>query len=105
MNNKKYTLYIGLNDKDTKKQIITNEDAKKMVYDILFLNNIEGFTIYQAYGVYKHQDNTIVEENTIKIELLYVEYNTIKSIIEMLKVALNQESILLQVETITSDFI
>ena len=103
--NKKYTLYIGLNDKDTKTQIIDNEKAKKMVYDILFINNIEGFTIYQAYGVYKHIDNTIIEENTLKIELMFVDIETIKHIIDMLKVALNQETILLQVEELKSELI
>lgn len=98
---KKFTLYIGLNDKDTKKQEITTKNARQLINYIL-LNFVDGATITQSEGIYKHTDNETVIENTFKIELLFVEEKTVKKIVEMLKEALNQESIAVQIEEIES---
>lgn len=104
MNDKKYILNIGLNDKDTKTQIIKTTEAKKIIQNILFINDVNGYTIYDGYGLYKHDDGAITKEKTIIIELLYINDDTIQKIIAMLKTALNQESILKQTFVLNISF-
>lgn len=98
---KKYTLYVGLNDKDTKTQIIETSKAMEMVQFIL-LNKVDGATIFQAQGLYKHNNGSFVIENTLRIELMFVEHEQVKSIVDTLKDVLNQESVAVQVEEIDS---
>ena len=99
---KRFTLYMGLNDKDTKTQKISTLEAYKIVSNIL-ASDFGGGTIYEAKGVYKHDDGTIVFENTLRIEILFAERPQIKSLVELLKKLFNQESIAVQEEEITSD--
>ena len=103
-NENKYILYVGLNDKDTKKQELRTGDAQKIIQQILFNNQVEGFTIYKAKGLYKHTNGEITKETTIIIELLYISNNIINNIIKDLKKALNQESILKQVQKMAISF-
>lgn len=68
----KFTLYLGLNDKDTKAQKIATVEAYKIVSNII-ANRFDGGTIFEAVGIYKHGDGTLVKETTLRIELLYFE--------------------------------
>ena len=65
----KYTLYLGLNDKDTKKQEIATIEAYKITTNLL-TSYTDGATIFEANGIYKHNDGNITIEKTLKIELL-----------------------------------
>ena len=94
----KYNIYIGLNDKDSKKQEVSTRKAKQEVIKILNNNNITGLTMYEVTGVFKHDNGTIVFEKSLKVELLEVEEEEVKKSIDELKKALNQESILLEKE-------
>ena len=76
----KYILYIGLND-------------------------VDGFTILEANGYYVHDDKSITIEKSLKIEFLFIDIEIIKSIVKDIKKALNQESVILQTENITSELI
>ena len=98
----KWTLYIGLNDKDSKVQEIEELEAYKIVRNLL-LNFTDGATIFSAMGIYKHEDGTFVTEKTFRIELLFVEKPTVKEIVNQLKVLLNQESIAVQREVVESE--
>ena len=98
----KWTLYIGLNDKDSKVQEIEELEAYKIVRNLL-LNYTDGATIFSAMGIYKHEDGTFVTEKTFRIELLFVEKPTVKEIVNQLKVLLNQESIAVQREVVESE--
>ena len=100
----KYTLYIGLNDKDTKRQQIESLEASKIVQNILS-EKTDGGTIYSATGVYKHQDGTIIIENTLRVEIVAATLEAVKEAINIIKTALNQESIILQTERVESIFI
>lgn len=102
---KKYTLYIGLNDQHTKTQIIDSIEAFKIVTNIFTSNGFEGATIFNAVGVYKHEDGTFVTENTLRVELLEFDapiIDNVKQAVNTLKQVLNQESIAVQIETINS---
>jgi hypothetical protein len=101
---KKYTLYLGLNDKDSKIQKIDTIEAYKIVSNIL-IKYTEGATIYSAQGIYKHENGEFVIEQTLRIELLFVEKNTVLELINILKHVFNQETIALQSENINSELI
>ena len=90
----KYQLYLGLNDKDTKLQKIDTIEAYKMVENILLNNDITGYTIYQARGVFKHENGTITQENTLIIEMIFVDEELVDELIQTLKTIFNQESIM-----------
>lgn len=90
----KYQLYLGLNDKDTKLQKIDTVEAYKMVENILLNNEITGYTIYQARGVFKHENGAITQENTLIIEMIFVEEELVDDLIQILKTVFNQESIM-----------
>ena len=98
---KTYTLYCGLNDKDTRKQEIGTLEAAKMVRNAC-LANADGATIYEADGIYKHEDGTFVTEKTLRVELMMVEPSAVRRIVDMLKALLNQESIAVQEQELVS---
>ena len=87
---KKFTLLIGLNDKDTKTQIVSLRKAKQVV-----INTCGDCTISKAVGHYTHEDGSKVNENTLRVELLFKADNEVLSICKKLKKELNQESIAL----------
>ena len=101
----KYNIYIGLNDKDSKKQEVSTRRAKEKTIEILNNNNITGLTMYEVMGVFKHEDGFITYEKSLKVELLEVEKNDVLKSIEELKRALNQESILFEEEEKKISFI
>ena len=100
----KYTLYIGLNDKDTKCQQLDNLEASKIVQNIL-TEKTDGGTIYNATGVYKHHDGTVIIENTLRVEIVAAALEAVKEAINVIKTALNQESVILQTEHVESVFL
>lgn len=102
---KKNTLYIGLNDKDSKQQKIATVEAYKIVTNILLANGIDGATIYEATGIYKHDDGQIVIENTLRVELIEADKNSLNEAIKQIKAVLNQDSIINQTEKITSELL
>lgn len=98
---KKFTLYLGLNDKETKTQKIGTLEAYKICNNIL-LNYTEGATVFEANGIYKHEDGSFVVEKTLRIELLFTDLETVEKIVKELKIVFNQESVAVQVEDINS---
>lgn len=101
----KYSLYLGLNDKDTKTQKVDTLEAYKILCNLLKSYNVEGFTVYNAHGFYVHDDGTFTVENTLKVELMFIDEITIDEIIKQLKIIFNQESIIKQVEEVTSEMV
>lgn len=101
----KYNIYIGLNDKDSKKQEVSTRRARQEVIKILNANNITGLTMYEVTGVFKHEDGATTFEKSLKVELLEVEEEDVLRSIEELKKALNQECIMLEKEKKEVNFI
>lgn len=98
----KHTLFIGLNDKDTKQQKIAIVEAYKILYNILRAVGYEGATISEATGFYTHENGAIVIEKSLRVEVLFADDKKTDDLIQQLKIVLNQESIALQIENITS---
>lgn len=84
----KYNLYVGLNDKTTKKQEVTTDCAKDIV------NKVCGdCSIQEIVGYYTHENGEQVKENTLKVELLFKSEDEVRLYCQDLKKLLNQESI------------
>lgn len=85
----KYTLYIGLNDKDSKLQEINTVDAYKLVGSL-----VGDCTIQEARGLYTHQDGTQVLETTLIVQVIdFSGALDVSPLVETIKTALNQESV------------
>lgn len=98
----KFTLFVGLNDKDSKQQEISTINAYKIVSNLI-TSSFGGGTISEATGIYKHEDGTIVTETTLRIELLFTTSEKVKNLVQDLKRVLNQESIAVQKDVVNSE--
>ena len=101
----KHTLYIGLNDKESKIQVINTLEAYKILMNLVRAAGYDGATISEATGFYTHESGEITIEKTLRIEILFADENKTRTFAEAAKRALNQESIAIQRESIVSDLI
>jgi hypothetical protein len=99
---KKFTMYVGLNDKDTKKQEIATLEAYKVATNI-FCEYTGGATIYEGSGIYTHNDGTIINEKTLVCIVFSEDPEAIKKTASALKIAFNQEAIAIE-STETNSF-
>ena len=101
---KKYTLYIGLSDGETQEEKFTYDEAKQIMYDIS-RKFTEGYTIYDARGYwYEGDTNKMFSENTLVCVLFDIEPENVKNIMDEAIKAFNQNSILLEVDTVRRAF-
>lgn len=101
---KKIIIFLGLFDKDSKAQEISTLDAYKIASNLL--TNIIGFgTITEAHGIYTHNDGTVVDEPTLRIEVSNIETEPMKRLAIALKQAFNQESVAFEVVNTDFNFI
>ena len=105
-----YTLTIGLFDKDTEKQEISTEAAKRIISEVLINSyDIFAFTMLDAAGVYRMASTKrIVREPSIRLEIATEEAidDAIRAIVATLKDSehLNQETIMVKHTTAAIDF-
>lgn len=102
---KKHVLFVGLFDKITKTQKVGPLAARDIIQNIIIANGLDGATISDATGIYKHDDGQIVIEPSIRVEVLFATDKQIKSICEAVKLALNQESIAVESQIINGRLI
>lgn len=95
----KNQLTIGLFDKDTEKQEVNTPEAKNIIAEILIGKfGIFAFTMIECSGVYKMASTgRIVFEPSIRVEIATDDELAADDIIDELKAALNQESIMHEV--------
>lgn len=87
-----YCLYLGLNDKDTGKQELSMDEAKKLVVP-LFLEAGSGYTVYEAEGGYATEDGTVVQNDTLVFDSVHGSEQAVLDLIDELKQTLNIESV------------
>ena len=87
-NLEKFIMYVGLNDKNTKKQEIKTKTAKSTIADIC--------------GNCTISDGTQVKEKTLKVELLFTSYSEVTLQAQKIKEKLNQETIVIEKQIINS---
>lgn len=95
-------LYIGMNDKDKHKQVMSRDEFIMIIKSCLLGYGIEAFTIIDSVGVYKTE-----QENTLIIEVMKEDRNDLISVglIKLLKDLLNQECIMQTIQEIETSFI
>ena len=96
----RHTLIVGLNDKDSKKQEVSNAKARKIIMGI-----VGDCTMSDALGHYTHEDGTQVKEKSIKVEMLFKGDNEVIEFAHRIKKELNQESVALVKDYIESALI
>ena len=102
----RYTLTIGLFDKDTKKQKISSDMALRIVSDLV-VQTVGYGTIYNGNGIYTHINGSIVVEPSL---VFFVDgekdlKNKVKTLAWQIKKALNQESVMLEETAVKMEFI
>ena len=103
---RRYTLTIGLFDKDTKRQKISSDIAIRIVSDLVV--NIIGYgTVHQGNGIYTHVNGAVIIEPSI---IFFVDgdknlKDKVKNLAWQIKKALNQESIMLEETAVKMEFI
>lgn len=99
---RKYTLYIGTQDKETKVKELSDKEIIA-VFDTV----LENYTLIKAQGRYEYFDKTKCQEETFIIEIVDSELTTIKleNICTFIKNMLNQESIIVQQQVVQWEFI
>lgn len=89
---KEFTFYVGLNDKDSKKQEIDTIEAYKLCMKTIN-KYAEGGTIFHAKGFYTHLNGEVVIEETLRIEVMFITDEIAHAIVDEIKVKLNQETV------------
>ena len=92
---KKYTMYLGTNDKDTGKQEIPTEIIKSEMHEIC-LKYVDGYTLFVTEGYYKNAKGNIDNEVSLVYVFLDTSVTSLKSIMDEALVKFNQSSILLE---------
>ena len=102
----RYTLTIGLFDKNTKRQKISSDIALKIVSDLV-VQTVGYGTIYNGNGIYTHINGSIVVEPSLVffVDGEKEEESKVKSLAWMIKKSLNQESVMLEKQEVNMCFI
>lgn len=93
----KYNIYVGMFDKDTKTQVLSNTEFLNTVRRVMRYNYIDNYTIIKAKGHYKSNTMTVCEPSIIidiitNTQFFFQKLNSIK--VRLCK-ELNQESVLI----------
>lgn len=99
----KYTLYIGLNDKDTYTQKISAAEAEKKVSAIA-LKYVDGYTQYWGKGAYKDEKGVVTQENTLIFTFYSATDEQMKGIMGEVLKELNQNSVLIEKQRVGYEF-
>lgn len=100
----RYTLAVGLNDRETLKPIADYETASKEIAGRVAQLDL-GATITRGTGVYKHERGDVVIEETVVISVIDFEGGAgakLDALIASIKRDYNQESIAVMVDKIES---
>ena len=102
----RYTISIGLFDKDTKRQKFSENIAKNIISDLL-VEYIGYGTIVTGNGVYTHHNGARVSEPSIIV--IYDgeegDISKVKNFAWACKKALNQESVMLEKTAVAMEFV
>ena len=103
----RYTIMVGLNDKDTMHPVKTIDDARLELGGRLAQLGI-GATLARGTGVYKHERGDVVVEETVVISIIDFEgswQKVAQSFYDGVKRDYNQESIAVITDTVESELI
>ena len=93
---KKYTIYLGTNDKDTLKPEIPLETIREQMHEIC-IKYVDGYTVSVADGFYRDGDGNITHEVSLVYVFIDVPIDSVQKIMDEALTKFNQGSILLEV--------
>ena len=94
-NQKKYTMYLGTNDKDTLKQEIPTETIREQMHEIC-MRHADGYTVSIMEGYYRDEAGNPTHEVTLVYVFFDTPLESVKKIMDEALVKFNQSSILLE---------
>lgn len=90
-----HIITIGMFDQDSKRQEITKADYLRIIEDEICKRDFCATIFTEGiWGIYRHEDGTVVKEPSIRIEIAGVERRDIIPMIRVFRERFNQESIL-----------
>lgn len=92
-------VYIGLNDADTKEQLLETEEYISALKSICRTHEVP-FSFDVIEGGYMHDDGEYTEETSIVLTFIDVSQETVDAIAKELCALFNQESVLITVDRI-----
>ena len=98
-----YVMYVGLNDKDTYEQMISAEEAKKIIDGICF-SYLDGYTIQDAVGSWVDEKENATREQTIVCYFNGADESTVYKIADEVINRLNQNTVLIEKDEIETSF-
>ena len=90
-----YTIYIGTNDKDTFQLEIPLDEARSIIYNTMINYFSDGFTMHDANGVWKDENDAITLEYTFVCIIENADIDEIHKAADELILKLDQNSILI----------
>lgn len=104
MLSKRYDIYLGCNSKFDKSKEDLSGFTRKIVEKILSKYEM-GFSITDQLGGYTHEDGTYILENSLKISVIGdIDSNDVNHFIHDLKHFFEQESILISIQTVGTEY-
>lgn len=91
----KYAMYIGLNDKDTNRQEISQKEAESIV-NAICAEYADGYTAFEAIGHWTDENDTVINENTLVYVFYDIEEDVLQSMANEITEKLNQKSVLIE---------
>lgn len=92
---KKYTMYLGTNDKDTQKREIPIKEIQEQMHEIC-MKYVDGYTLTISDGYYKDGNGNQYREVSLVYVFIDAPIESIKKIMDEALVKFNQSSILLE---------
>ena len=97
----RYTLYIGLNDKDSNVQVIPVSEALDIVSEIC-VDYVPGYTAMTGHGGWLNDAGEFIREETLIFTIIDAEEESILKIKDEVMKALNQSSIMMEYQEVSS---
>ena len=104
MKTDRYTIYVGLNDGDSKEQLYSTERFQKLLY-MVCKNYKVSFSITTLEGGYFHDDGQFVQEKSLQTVLLGASEEAVDEISKDICAFFNQESVLIVHDEVDSYFV
>ncbi len=99
----KFTMYIGTNDKDTYRREIPLEECRRRI-DSICNKYVDGFSAGEMRGKWVDETGFFMEEDTFVYVFYDASDEAMKKIMDDVIVELNQNTILIEKEHVTSAF-
>ena len=94
----RYTIYLGLKDKDRMQQLVSTEEFVALVANTCASKRL-GFSLDTEKGGYLMENGTFVVEDSLALSFVGAEKEQILTLAEELRVRLNQETVLVAEES------